>query len=70
MPELTPELMLQHLRAARIRAKLAIAEIDTIGIALKDRMIDVDQALLWLDDVDALRFLIEPDMVPGPIVAR
>ena len=58
---MTPEFLLSHLRAARVRAQLAVCEIDTIGIALKSQIVDVDEALRWLDDVHALRFLLEPD---------
>ena len=58
---MTPEFLLAHLRAARVRAQLAVCEIDAIGTALKSKMIDSDQALAWLDDVDALRFLLPPD---------
>jgi hypothetical protein len=53
--------MLAHLRAARVRMQLAICEIDTLGVALKSNLIDCDQALAWLDDVDALRFLLPPE---------
>jgi hypothetical protein len=58
---LTPELLLAHLRAARVRAKLCIAEIDSIGIALKAGVIGIDDALAWLSDVDAMRFLLLPE---------
>ena len=53
---ITPQYLLAHLRAARVRAQLAACEIDAIGVALKAQMIDADEALLWLEDVDALRF--------------
>ncbi len=58
---LPTEFMLAHLRAARLRARLAECEIKTISVALKSNMIDTDQALAWLDDVDALQFLLSPD---------
>ena len=58
---ITPELLLLHLRVARTRAKLVICEIDTIGLALKSNVIDLDDAIAWLDDVGALRFLLPPD---------
>jgi hypothetical protein len=58
---MTREFLLAHLRAARVRAKLAALEIDSIGLALKAEMIDTDTALAWLDDVHALRFLVTPD---------
>lgn len=57
---ITPQYLLAHLRAARVRAQLAACEIDAIGVALKAQMIDADEALLWLEDVDALRFLLHP----------
>ena len=58
---ITPEYLLAHLRAARVRAQLAVCEIDSIGLALKSQLIDSDQALAWLEDVDALRFLLAPE---------
>ena len=53
------ELALKHLRAARTRAQLAVCELDTIGVALKSGAIDVDTALAWADEVDALKYLTE-----------
>lgn len=58
---MTPEYLLAHLRAARARARLAALEIDSIGVALKSNLIGTDEALAWLADVDALRFLLEPE---------
>jgi hypothetical protein len=40
--------VLGQLRMARVRAKLLINEIDTIGKALKGEMIEPDAALVWL----------------------
>jgi hypothetical protein len=58
---MTSEFLLKHMRCARLRALLAAHEIDKIGLALKTQMIGVDEALAWLDDVDALRFLLAPE---------
>ena len=60
-PALTPEFFITHLRAARARAKLAVCEIDAIGLAVKQNLIDTDTALAWLADVDALKFLLPPE---------
>lgn len=59
-PELSPQLLLSHLRAARLRAQLASVELTTIGLALSSGAIDVDAALARAADVDALRFLLPP----------
>lgn len=58
---MTPELLLAHLRAARVRAQLAICEIDTIGVTLKAGAIGVDDGLDRLNDVAALRYLLDPN---------
>lgn len=58
---MTPEFLTAILRCARLRAQLAVCEIDAIGLAFKSQLIDCDQALAWADDVDVLRFLLPPD---------
>jgi hypothetical protein len=58
---MTRKLIIAHLRCARARAQLAVLEIDAIGLALKADVIGIDEALRWLDDVDALRFLLPPE---------
>jgi hypothetical protein len=58
---MTPEFLIALLRAARVRAQLAVLEIDSIGMAVKENLIDTETALAWLDDVHALRFLTPPD---------
>lgn len=42
------EYLLQALRSGALRARLAAAEIDEIGVALKTRMISPDMALDWI----------------------
>jgi hypothetical protein len=51
--------ILAELRCARARAKLLINEIDRIGLALKDGMIEPLCAIEWLNDANGLGFLIE-----------
>ncbi|MGA7307500.1 MAG: hypothetical protein WBX05_00970 [Pseudolabrys sp.] len=67
--DLPPELMLKHLRAARTRAQLAACELDTIGTALRQRAITVDQALAWARDVDALKYLLGPEAADSEVAA-
>lgn len=57
---LSLEFLLAHLRCGRIRARLAVCELDAIGIALKAGLIDTGQALAWAEEVSALRFLLPP----------
>jgi hypothetical protein len=66
---MTREFLLSHLRAARTRAQLAVCEIDSIGVALKGNLIDVDEALAWAADVDALRFLLDPSITDTGLAA-
>jgi hypothetical protein len=42
-----------------------VNEIDTVGVALKAGLIGVDDALDRLNDVAALRYLIDPNDVAG-----
>jgi hypothetical protein len=57
---MTPEYLLAH-RCAQSRAKLAVCEIDSIGVALKSNMIGCDEALAWLCEVDAMKYLLDPN---------
>lgn len=43
------EYLLALLRAGSVRARLAAAELDQIGVALKNRMIDTDTAVRWVE---------------------
>jgi hypothetical protein len=43
-------LLLSFIRVATIRAKLAVVDLDSIGIALKHGVISLDGAIAWLDD--------------------
>jgi hypothetical protein len=49
--------LLAELRCASLRARLAQADIDAIGIALKGGSISESQAIDLLDDCDTLRFV-------------
>ena len=51
--------LLQELRCAALRARLAAADIDAIGLATKHGLITPDQALELLSDCDALVY-VEP----------
>jgi hypothetical protein len=52
--------VLAELRAARIRAKLWQADIDAVGLALKNGLITAEQALENLHDCGALH-LVAPN---------
>ena len=56
--------LLHELRCARRRAQMLVAEIETIGIALKSDFIDSETAMQWLSAANALEFLqsTEPPM--------
>ena len=51
------ELLLSVLRAASARAKLIANTIDTVGVALRQKSITVDNAMQWLHDEDILPLL-------------
>lgn len=53
----TNEFLLAAMRVGRIRIKLLLSEMDEIGVALKDNLIDHDNAVLWLDDCGLLQFI-------------
>jgi hypothetical protein len=53
------EYLMQVLRAATARAKLIANQLDTIGIALRQRAVTVEDAVQWAVDegiVDLLQF--------------
>jgi hypothetical protein len=53
------EYLMQVLRAATARAKLISNTLDTIGIALRQRAVSVEDAMQWAADegiVDLLQF--------------
>jgi hypothetical protein len=58
------EFLLSALRVGSLRCKLMDNEINSIGIALKHKMIGPDTAVKWAHDM-GLMFLIEP--LPGTI---
>jgi hypothetical protein len=59
------DFMLSALRAAACRARMNAADLDSIGIALKARMVTADQAVKWLKDIGALDFV---GMIPEAIM--
>jgi hypothetical protein len=50
--------LLSALRAAALRARLAATELDTVGIGLRQGLLDYDSAVAWLDDVNLLDHVI------------
>ena len=53
------EYVMQVLRAATARAKLISNTLDTIGIALRQKAVSVEDAMLWAQDegiLDLLQF--------------
>jgi hypothetical protein len=59
------DFMLSALRAASLRARMNAADLDSIGIALKARMLTADQAVKWLKDIGALEYV---GMIPEAIM--
>jgi hypothetical protein len=53
------EYLMAELRCASLRARLAQADIDAVGMALKSGLIEPEQALELLADCDCLQ-LISP----------
>ncbi len=51
------ETLLAELRLTRRRLRLAMNAVDTIGLSLKRGLIDVDTAMVWIDQVGASRFM-------------
>jgi hypothetical protein len=49
--------LLQELRCASLRARLAQSDIDAVGLALKGGLVTPDQALELLSDCDALIYV-------------
>jgi hypothetical protein len=53
------EYLMQVLRAATARAKLISNQLDTIGVALRQKAVTVEDALQWAHDegiIDLLQF--------------
>ena len=55
------DLLLVALRAGSLRARLAAAEIDQIGIALKFNIIDPDTAVRWIEHEFGVGVWLLPD---------
>jgi hypothetical protein len=51
------EFLLSALRVATLRAKLAANELDSVGVALRNKLVTYDDALAWLCDVDLLEHI-------------
>lgn len=54
------EYLLSALRAATLRARLAQVELETIGIAVRGKMLSPADAIAWLESLDAII-----DYLPG-----
>ena len=52
------EFLLQACRAGAVRAKLIEADITSVGVALKGRLIDTETAVRWLRESNLLEFFI------------
>lgn len=59
------EYALGELRCALMRARLAVLDIETTGIALRAGMIDPETALEWLRDAGALDYVDPAHEVAG-----
>jgi hypothetical protein len=51
------DLLLSALRAATARARLAANEFDTIGISLRQKIINCEQALEWARDEGLINWI-------------
>jgi hypothetical protein len=51
------DLLLNALRAAATRSRLISTELDTVGISLRHRKVNCEQALTWLRDEGLLRWV-------------
>jgi hypothetical protein len=47
------DFLLKVLRCGSLRARLLVCELDTIGVALRGRMLSVDHAIRAIDDLAA-----------------
>jgi hypothetical protein len=52
------QLLLSFIRVATIRAKLAAVDLDSIGIALTQGLISLDDAVAWLDDIGLFEIVV------------
>lgn len=51
------EFLLAALRVAALRARLAQVELETIGIAVRRKMLSPAAAIEWLESLDAIDYL-------------
>lgn len=51
------EYLMQVLRAASARAKLIAADIDTIGVALRQKAVTIEDTMRWASDEGILHLL-------------
>ena len=58
--------LLAELRCAALRARVVQADLEAIGLALKDGLITPDQALELLHEADALRLVGTPPLEDRP----
>jgi hypothetical protein len=54
------EFLVVAMRCARLRVQLLQNEIDEVGLALRHKLISADDAVRWLRDIDAARFIDWP----------
>ena len=51
------EFVLAATRTARTRLLSMVYELDEIGVAIKYQMLPLDDAVSWMDDLGALRYV-------------
>lgn len=70
-PHADREFVIASVRTARTRLQLMAYEMDEIGVALKHDMLTLEQAVLWLREVDVLA-IVNRDVwceAPAPVAA-
>lgn len=63
-PPTRTEYLLAELRCASLRARLQLADIDAVGLALANGLIEAEQAIELLRDCNCLEFIqpTEPEL--------
>jgi hypothetical protein len=65
------EFMLSALRSAALRCKIYECEINSIGVALKAKMIGPSEAILWAKDAGVMELLSRiPQSISGSEVDK
>ena len=52
-------LLLSFIRVATIRSRLAVVDLDSIGMALKQGLVSVEGAVAWLDDLGLFEIVVQ-----------